>query len=238
MTLALLFFGLLLGPAPDSTTDSTTDSTSVADAAQQVLAKQFATPAHQLDVRVLRGPELAAEGPLRVVFMSMDRMPKGRARAQLFTKSQNQWTRAGWASLYVAHYDSVMVLDANVRAGDHVDASALRAVWMEITRFPGDPLRASDYRSARQQGSLLAAHHLREGKALRTSDVRPPYAANTGTTVEMKHDRRGLVLRLPCKAREPGFVGDVVRLFAPSTNTTYRARLTGAGTAQWIETLN
>ena len=230
MTIALLLFGLLLSPL--------TDSTSVAAEAQRVLVKQFATPAHQLDVRVLHAPDAPAEGPLRIVFTSMDRLPKGRARAQLFTKTQNRWTRAGWASLYVAHYDSVMVLRENVSAGDPIASSALQSVWMETTRFPGDPFRLTDYRSALKQGTLLAAHHLREGKALRKSDVRPPYAAETGASVEMKYNRRGLVLRLPCKAREPGFVGEVIRLFAPTTDVTYRARLTGSGTAEWIETLN
>lgn len=231
MTLALLFFSLVLSPA-------TADSTSVAAEAQRVLTKQFARPAHQLDVRVLRAPEVPADGSLRIVFTSMDRLPRGRARAQVFTKERNRWTSSGWASLYVAHYDSVMVVNENVRADDPIPPGALQSVWMETTRFPGDPFHAADYRAARKRGALLAAHHLREGKALRKSDVRPPYAAEAGSSVEMKYNRRGLVLRLPCKAREPGFVGEVIRLFAPETNATYRARLTGAGTAQWIETIN
>jgi hypothetical protein len=44
-------------------------------------------------------------------------------------------------------------------------------------------------------------------------------------------------MTLRCKAREPGFVGDVIRVYAPDNDTAYRARLVDAGRATWIETL-
>ena len=58
-----------------------------------------------------------------------------------------------------------------------------------------------------------------------------------GDPVLMAYARGIITLKLNCKAREPGAVGDEIRLYAPNTDTTYRARLTAPGQAEWIETL-
>jgi hypothetical protein len=44
-------------------------------------------------------------------------------------------------------------------------------------------------------------------------------------------------MMIRCKAREPGFVGDVIQVYAPDNDTAYRVRLVQPGRATWIETL-
>ena len=86
-------------------------------------------------------------------------------------------------------------------------------------------------------GPLFATRHLREGRTLRRGDLRAAFTADIGDAVTMRYRRGGLALDLRGQAREAGHVGDAIRLHVPDTNTTYRARLTAAGEADWIETL-
>lgn len=206
--------------------------------AKKTLADRFPADAHRLQIRVLRASDpFDAQVPHRIDFPFMDRLPRGRTQVNVYTKQSSGWQKSGWALLYVALYDSVMVTRHVLDADTPIDTEAVHAAWMETTRFRGEPLRAAEYRSQRAEHPLYSTHRLQDGRALRLNDVRPPYAAQTGSSVEMRYQRRGLVMRLRCKAREPGYTGEVIRLYAPDTDTVYRARLTGPGTAKWIETL-
>ena len=187
----------------------------------------------QVDVKRASGEAGAIDQP-RVTFRSLDRLPRGAAQVQVYQRANGQWTRAGWALLHVAHYDSVLVTTRTIGPGDAITRDDVRITWRETTRFRGTPLSAIVFE---QDAPLRADRHLHGGRLLRENDVRPPYAVDTGQTVTVQYQRGLLRMTLRCKAREPGFVGDVIRVYAPDNDTAYRARLVDAGRATWIETL-
>lgn len=207
-------------------------------AARQELARRFPGAAARLQVRLVRsGGALDAES-VRLVFPEEGALPRAHTQVDVLTrKGQEGWRKTGWALLYVAHYDSVLVTRRRIRGGESLPDGSLQAAWTEITTFRGAPMRPSDLRALRAQGPAVAARALRAGRVLRQTDLRPPYAADTGDTVLMQYRRGPLVLHLSCQAREPGLPGEVIRLYSPDSGSTYRARLTGKGTAEWIGTL-
>jgi flagella basal body P-ring formation protein FlgA len=204
-------------------------------ATRAALAASFADDLPRLRIEVKRASgEASTVDKPRVSFRSMDRLPRGAAQVQVYQRTNGQWTRAGWALLHVAHYDSVLVTTRTIGPGDAITHDDVRVTWRETTRFRGMPLSAAIFQ---QDDPLRADRHLQAGRMLREHDVRPPYAVDTGQTVTVQYQRGGLRMLLRCKAREPGFVGDVIRVYAPDNDTAYRARLTAAGRATWIETL-
>lgn len=209
----------------------------VRTAAEQVLAEQYPDDAYRLDVRVKRVEGTLDEAAaLRLVFPASHELPGGTTQVRLLTGSDAAgWQKAGWALLYVARYDSVVVVSTTVAAGDEVTPDVAGTAWVETTKFPGEPLRPSDVRAF--TGGVFARHTLREGKVLRQSDVRPAYAAETGAAITMRYQRSGITFDLACTARESGYVGEAIRLHSDATGKIYRARLTGTGTAVWLETL-
>ncbi|ARA94807.1 flagella basal body P-ring formation protein FlgA [Rhodothermaceae bacterium RA] len=244
--LAFLFVLLVLpafrpGPLPDPSEQA---AAQVRAAARAWLEARYPSLAPRMEVRVLRlSPEAqdtlaAAALPLRINAPGRAALPRGRTQVALLGGNDTAgWSRLGWALLYVAHYDSVLIPTRRMAADEPLTEDALRTAWVETTTFRGEPLTPAAFRALRADGELLAERSLREGRPLRRSDVRPPYAAEVGDAVAMRFQRGRITLLLPCKAREPGFVGDVIRLYSPDTRTTYRARLTAAGAAEWIETL-
>jgi len=205
-------------------------------AAEAVLAERFPGEAHRLRVRVVRtGGALTDEAGLKVTFQSSDALPRAHAKVDVWTQSVAGWTKAGWALLYVAHFDSVVVAREGVAQGAVVTPEQVTFAWMDVTAFRGEPLRPAAYR-ALARDAVFAARPLRERRPLHAGDLRPPFAANTGDAVLMRYRRGKILLRVACKAREPGFVGDVIRLYNPDTDTMYRARLTAPGAAEWMET--
>lgn len=232
-----LLLVLLLAAAP-----AARGQAAVRTAAEAVLAARFPADVHRLNVRVTRTSEevaaLPAAAPLRVEFPAEAAAPRGRTQVDVLTGSDaDGWRRAGWALLDVAHFDSVVVAARRVAGDEAVPEDALTVAWTETTSFRGTPLRPADLRALEAAGGPVAARLLRPGRPLRTSDLRPPWAADTGAAVELGYTRGGLALRLSTKAREPGAVGDVIRVYSPDTQATYRARLTAPGAATWIETL-
>jgi flagella basal body P-ring formation protein FlgA len=204
-------------------------------ATRAALAASFADEMHRLDIQVKRASgEAGTVDQPRVAFRALDELPRGSAQVRVFRREGDRWTRAGWALLYVAHYDSVLVADRTLSPGDRVTRADVRTRWRETTRFRGDPLTASAFE---RHDALYAARHLRTGRLLRQGDVRPPYAADTGQSVTVQYRRGALQMMIRCKAREPGFVGDVIQVYAPDNDTAYRVRLVRPGRATWIETL-
>lgn len=210
-----------------------------ADALEQavrtVLEERFPSDAHRIRIRVKRanGEAGHVEQP-RVEFRALDRLPRGAAQVRVFRRQEGRWESAGWALLHVAHFDSVLVAERTLRSGDEITRSDVQVQWTETTRFRGAPLSTAVFDA---DHTLYATRHLREGRLLRRNDVRPPYAADTGQSVTVQYQRGALQMKLRCKAREPGFVGDVIRVYAPDTDAAYRARLVEPGLAEWIETL-
>ena len=228
--LVVLLFGAAAMPSGDGLDER------VRAAARAALAAQFPEAVHRLDVRVRRvSGDLRPLDRFRVVLPAADGLPRGTTQATLEAHDGDGWQAAGRALLYIAHFDSVMMTRATLASGAPVPPEAVNATWVETTNFRGDPLTPPAFR--RLAAEAVAARRLPEGRLLRLSDLRPPYAAETGEAVLLRYRRGGLAFELPCTARAPGFRGDAIRLFCASTGKTYRARLAEPGTADWIETL-
>ena len=207
--------------------------------AERVLAERYPDDAHRLEVRVKRvEATFEAEAGLRLDFRAEDEVPRGTTQVKLFTGSDaSGWQKAGWALLYIARFDSVVIARARVSSGDEVSLADANVAWIETTAFRGEPLRPDDLRARIQEGTLFATRSLGEGRVLRRDDLRPAYAVETGATVMMRYRRGRLQFELSCKARQAGYLDDAIRLYSSETGKTYRARLTGPGAAEWIETL-
>jgi flagellar basal body P-ring formation protein FlgA len=190
--------------------------------------------ASRLKVEVLRvsGVDIDAH-PVRVELQG-DAFPRSRTQVRVLRELPQGGHEAGWALLNVSHFDSVAVLNHSITSGSTFSPDDIRFEWTDITAFRGTPMRTRDV--SEFSADAVWSRSIAEGRVLRSDDVRAPFAAQTGDTVLMDYIRSGLVLRLSCRAREAGSTGDIIRLYSPETRATYRARLTGPGTATWIET--
>lgn len=209
-------------------------STAVEQLAEHQLMQQYGGSIEGVQVRARRLRGIEGE-PTQVRFPPAREVPRGTVQVRV--SSQAEGEDEGWALLYIAHFDSVMVAQRAVPSRSEIADGDVVPAWIETTRFRGEPLRSSDFRAMQRTAPVIAARLLHDGRALRSDDVREPYAADTGEAVLMQYGRDGIHLSIACTAREPGFVGDTVRLYSSSTKAMYRARLTGNGTAEWIETL-
>lgn len=225
----------LKGPAAvafDEVSSETVRSTVEAD-----FAERFPDIAPHLDVRVVRMQSaVETASALRVRFNQSDAIPRGHARIRLMALNEGSWNEAGWALLYVSHFDSVGVALNDVSPGQAVSPSDVTFAWMETTRFRGEPLRPHELRGPDDE-TLFARRPLRAGEVVRTDDLRPSFAAETGQTITVTYRRGGLHMKLRCLAREPGHLGDIIRAYNPDTKSTYQVVLTGSGSAKWKSTL-
>ena len=224
----LLFAGLVQA-------QSNPGSDPVAEATMLAISERAPELMDRIEVSVVRQPKaevLSDESALQVELPSLPVIPKGRLQVKLARNGES----LGTAQVNVAHFDSVATATGVVESGADVTRADLRFVWMETTRFSGDPLTPAVLSGF---GSLdvIARRSLRPDRALRTSDVGPRPAAETGDSVRMLYRRGAFVLDLSCRARDRGQIGDIIRLYADESDTTYRARLTAPGRAEWIETL-
>ena len=200
-------------------------------ATADLLEERFPEAAHRLDPRVLRlSPSAPASGDLRVTLPPDDGLPSGHTRVELATEAGP----AGWALLYVAQFDSVLVARRDLARGDTLTDAAVEVAWLETTRFHGDPVHPADVHG---DGRPTARRSLRAGEALRASSLAWPVATDTGDRVRVRYHRRGLLLTVDGVAREAGAVGDAIRVHCRSTSATYRVRLTAPGEGDWLATL-
>ncbi|MEX0599892.1 MAG: flagellar basal body P-ring formation chaperone FlgA [Rhodothermales bacterium] len=221
------------GPADD---DRITER--VQTAAEAYLAVRFPDHVDRLRVRVVRlNTSLGPEAPLRLDITSDDGVPRGHTQARLHTDTGSGSTNAGWAVLYVTHFDSIAVARSDLSAGDRVAASDIGTAWIDVTTFRGRPLNRRNLEQLRDDEAIYAVKRITSGDILRDGDLRPPLAVDTGEQVTLTYRRGPIHLTMTCRARRPGVVGDVVRLYNESTQSTYKARLTGRAEAEWIETL-
>ena len=102
-----LLFILLLMPLVVFAQDARPQAVRVRTLAEQVLAERYPDEAHRLELRVKRvEATFEAEAGLRLDFPARDQWPRGTTQVKLFTGSDAAgWQKAGWALLYVAHFD-------------------------------------------------------------------------------------------------------------------------------------
>jgi len=208
-------------------------------AATEALAGHYPESAGHLKVHVrrVRG-EVDTAKAVRVQFSESEGTPTGLAQADVQTqRAGGEWNEAGWALLRVARLDSVITVQSRVRRGEPIPKGELETAWIETTDLHGNPLRAAKTQARASRGNLVAARYLQSGRVLRTRDVRRPHTVDGGSSVRVRYRRGRLTFRLSCTAREPGVVDEVIRVHCSDLDTMYRARITGANTARWVETL-
>ncbi|HET6569080.1 MAG TPA: flagella basal body P-ring formation protein FlgA [Rhodothermales bacterium] len=232
--LLIVIIASVLGSARPARAQANGAEAMIRQAAETYLHGHYPADAERLEVRVQRiSPGLPALNRVEVRFPSEGALPRAATYVTLYASNQ----KVGWAMIYVARFDSVVVSHVRKAADEEIGPHDVTVAWMETTRSYGEPLRAADFRAELAAGPVYARSLIRDGDVLLASDVRPAYAADTGAPVLVTYARRGVVLRLDCTAREPGSVGDVIRVYSPATEATYQARLTSPGTADWISTL-
>ena len=208
----------------------------VREAARAHLAETFPEIATRLDVRVSRLSVDAVDSTLRVAFQSPG-VPKAHAKVNVLHRTPGGWEPAGWALLYVSHFDSVAVPVRDVARGEDVGNADVAGAWVETTRFYGTPIDISLFRARVAAEGIVADRTLRAGEPIRMADLRAPWAVETGGAMTVLYERPGLALRLKGHAREPGAVGDAIRVYCADTGATYRVEVTDVGQGHWLKTL-
>lgn len=219
----------------------------IRQAALRQLADQFPTSARRFEIRVdqIQSERHTADS-VRIVLGSASRVPRARHQVDLEVRVSDRaddrargssWRAAGWALLYVSHYDSVLVAGEHLSGGTAVSSDVLDAAWMEVTEARGLPLTTEAYRRAREEDRTILKRSVREGSLLQESDLRGAFAADVGDPLTLRYERGPVRATLDCKAREPGAQGEVIRVYCGSTRSMYRARLTDAGSARWLNTI-
>lgn len=196
------------------------------------IAARIPDVSSRIQVAVVRFAGSDATGTVSVSLPERPLVPRGRVQVPVSVDG----SRVGSALLHVAHFDSVAIYPESAFSGDMVQAELLRFVWMDVTRFSGEPLTRTAL-AAYDGQELIARTAIRPDRALRRNDIGPRPAADTGDPVRMTYRRGAFVLELACRARDRGRVGDTIRVYADDSDTVYRARLTAPGRAEWIETL-
>jgi len=206
-------------------------------AADSLLTATFPALHGHLKAKLMRY-QVVGTGPLQLRLQPTTKDPVGHLQVDIWTPDAQQgWRKVGWALLFVARYDSVVVARQTLQRGDSVSVNDLTIVWQETTQLRTPPLSPQQLRQLQLQGPLRAMRRIAAGEVLRADDLKPPPAASTGETVWMRYRRGSLELLLRCQARMPGYIGNEIELYAPQTQATYRARLTAPGWAEWIATL-
>ena len=212
--------------------------TRISETAESILANRYASSDTHLEVRVVRtGGEIQDTGPLEVTWSQKPEIPRALLRVDIHSKDNLAKRHKGWALLYIAHFDSVLVPNRSIKNGELVSKTDLSPIWAETTRFHGTPLTPDKYRRLALRGIVYTNRHLSESRLLKETDLRNAYDVETGQQVILLYKRNGIALELSCKSRNQGFKGDIVKLFSPDTQHMYRARITGPQTAIWVETL-
>ena len=210
----------------------------IIEAAEAVLSSRYAQFGTGLQVRVVRtGGVISSDKSLQVNWPPKAEIPRALLRVNVQSQNTDGEEQEGWALLYIAHFDSVMVLNRSVKNDEQLLNSDVSTAWMETTRFRGTPLTPVQYKKLKQRGPIYANRYVGEKRALKTNDLRNQYDVDTGQQVLMAYERRGVALELTCKSRNRGFLGDIIKLYSPDTQLMYKAEITGPQKAIWIETL-
>ncbi len=234
----LTVFLPMTGATIDGMPGDEISSEDVRMAAVELFEERFPGLASSLQVRVERvGSKVDGASAVRIRLNHSESIPKGHTQVRLLSQDGGDaWSDAGWALLYVAHFDTIAITQTNIAKNEPVTDGDVTFAWMETTTFRGEPMRPAVFRKLAEAG-LFAARPLRSGESIRIGDVRPAYAVDTGESLTMTYEKNGIALKLTCQAREPGLTGEIIRAYSPDTKATYKVELTGRGTAIWISTL-
>ncbi len=194
-------------------------------------AHRYDVTERQIEIEVVRVTGKLEEQDLTIEWP--DDAPVGTVQLRVTDQNGSR----GWALMRIHHFASSAHAVRDISAGESISPSDLTFSMVNLISVRGEPLTRERLADYADDDGLIALRRIRAGAPLRTSDIGPAPIAEVGTSIVMDYQRGGVHLRITCKARESGATGDIIRLYAPDTRTTYRARLTGQGSAEWIETL-
>lgn len=210
----------------------------IVKAAEAVLSNRYAQSDPALEVRVVRtGGTIIDAKNLELVWPLQTEIPRALLRVNINSKDVDANVHKGWALLYVAHFDSAMVLNRSAKNDELLQEPDFSIIWTETTRFHGSPLTPELYRKLRSRGPIYSNRYLASERVLKVNDLRNSYDVETGQQVIMTYKRRGIVLEISCKSRNRGFEGDIIKIYSPDTQLMYKAQISGPQRATWIETL-
>lgn len=204
----------------------------LAEVAERGFVQSYGSAAPHVEIEVVRVTGIAADAASIDIEWPGD-TPQGTTQLRIRDRATGA---EGWALLRIRLMDHVAIPARQLDAGETLDASTIRFELTDLSSVNGRALTQSDFDRLTADHPLEARRRLRADRALRIDDVRGPLAVETGQALTMTYNRGPLVLTLSGTAREPGTVGDVIRIYSSDTRATYRARLTGEGRAEWIET--
>ncbi len=204
----------------------------VEDQASSEYLRRYGAVASHVEIEVVRVTG-DVDGEAGFTIDWPDSPPHGTVQVRL---TGNTGT-AGWAMMRIRHLDYAAQAERDIAAGDEMHPSDLTYSLVDLSKVRGEPLTEDSVKRLAAGGEIIAQRSIRAGRAIRTIDVANPPIAEVGASIVMDYERAGIRFSLTCTAREAGSEGDAIRLYSSDTRSTYRARLTGPGTAQWIETL-
>ncbi len=225
MNLALIIL-LLIGAGSSGINER------LADVAERGFVQAYGSVAPHVEIDVVRVTGIDADAASIDIDWPSDR-PQGTTQLRVRDSVSGI---EGWALLRIRLMDHVAVPTRQLEAGDVLDAGTVRFELTDLGSVNGRALTRSNFDHLSAEAPLEARRRLRADRALRMDDVRGPLAAEPGHTIMITYTRGPLVMTLSGTARESGSVGDIIRIYSSDTRATYRARLTGDGQAEWIET--
>ena len=206
-------------------------ATEVEQRVKAALKDRFDIEDRSIKVEAYRLSETVPD-PFSLQLSGWNVFPTGKRQIRLLPSSREEPT--GWALLHIRRFDSVWVAHKTIRQGRAITPGELRRQWLEVTELTRPPLPSSLFAKSKE---VEARRYLEKGRILRKGDVRLPYALEVGNKINMLYKSGRIRMRLDCEARQPGRAGDVIRLYCPTTKSTYRAQLLSSSHATWIETL-
>ena len=210
----------------------------ISKTAEADLISRYEASNAAFEVRVVRtGGDITKRGSIELIWPEQIDIPKALLRVHVQSRDPLANSYTGWALLYIAHFDSVLVLNHSAKNNDRVSDSDISTIWTETTRFHGTPLTPQHYRQLKASGNVYANRFLSEQRMLKATDLRNAFDVETGQQVIMTYLRNGITLELSCKSRNKGYKGDIIKLFSSDTQQMYKARILGPQKAIWVETL-
>lgn len=143
----------------------------------------------------------------------------------------------GWVMMRIRHLEYAAHATRDIAAGETMTASDISYALVDRAPTRGRLLTRASIDQLLDEGEVVAFRRIRTDRPLRPSDVGHAPIVEVGSSIVMDYQRGGVHFRITSTAREPGSEGEAIRLYSPETRSTYRARITGPGSAQWIETL-
>ena len=104
--------------------------------------------------------------------------------------------------------------------------------WVNITRYS-----SSFIEDTKEIIGYVAASLIREGDPLTAGDLARIPVVEAGDVVQMKYNKKGLIINLQCVTRKSAARGEEIRVFNKDTRKTYLVTVIDENRVKWQKTL-